>query len=461
MATSLGYTRIRQLPEAVELRPDDLLVIENDLDTWHIKAQVFNDYIDGYIDSFKSDINDIIDAKFNEVQLLINQVEELVLSVDKKVEEWTLNEEGRIEGEKQRETAEELRQKIFDDMTGQYSGWTQDMADYASAEEQRKKNETARQEAEAGRDSAESQRNQNETERQTAETNRGVAETARENAESQRNNNESQRQTNENDRVTSFNKMVTYFNALEDSINNFGKSGISQATSTGKVIVPILEVSLPSDDINDYESLIYIREGNTDIEGFIGFTTHVEMANTSVTAAKAYINIPDRFSSNMVVDNFSSSYRTEDGRIIITLEYRSHTVGAKIKTGIIWDNISMYRSDIKPIYSLALRNEAPIASFTSSYIMEMSDDKTYGSPQGFITILNNISTEMQEIVNAIKPFKMFPVGSIYQTTSTKNPSELLGGGTWELLYGDGVSEGILIDGVEQYAPVIYTWERTN
>ena len=303
MATSLGYTRIRQLPEAVELRPDDLLVIENDLDTWHIKAQVFNDYIDGYIDSFKSDINDIIDAKFNEIQLLINQVEELTISVNRKLEEWTLNEEGRIEGEKQRETAEEVRQKIFADMVGDVNGWSQDMTDYAVAEEQRKKNEISRQEAETARDAAESQRVQNENDRQTAETDRGVAETARQNAETQRDKNESQRQTNENDRISSFNKMVTYFNALENSIDNFGKSGISQSTSTGKVIVPLLEVSLPSDNINDYESLIYIREGNTDIEGFIGFTTHIEMANSSVSAAKAYINIPDRFGSNMVADD--------------------------------------------------------------------------------------------------------------------------------------------------------------
>ena len=55
---------------------------------------------------------------------------------------------------------------------------------------------------------------------------------------------------------------------------------------------------------------------------------------------------------------------------------------------------------------------------------------------------------------------MFPVGSIYQTTSTQNPSVLLGGGTWTMLYNDlGITERVTIDNTESYSPVIYYWER--
>lgn len=454
MDESLGYIRIRQLPESTQLQSSDYLVIENDLDTWRVRVQVFNDYIDQYIESFKCDIDNIINNKFNEIQLLINNIDEIIVNMNNQMTDYTEAENERQKNEEERKEKDEIRDKIFQDMSGNFDNWSQDNTDWLLAEEQRKRNEQQR-------ITNEQQRQQNESDRQTAEQNRGTAEGNRQTAEAERTKNEEARKKNEADRVSSFNSMTLYFNALEESVEKYGKAGISKATTSSTLVVPILEVSIPSSNTNDYEALLYIREGETDKEAFFGFVAKFARSGSSITSGTAYLNIPDRFKTNINKDMFVAKYTIDGDRVIITLEYKASAANRKVKTEIIWDNISMFRSDVKPMYSLALRDQTPKASFDTVNLMTISLNNTYGSPQGFITILNKIKEETDSLIDAIKPYKMFPVGSIYQTTSTQNPSVLLGGGVWRQLYGGGWSEGMTINNQEQYSPVIYYWERTQ
>ena len=56
---------------------------------------------------------------------------------------------------------------------------------------------------------------------------------------------------------------------------------------------------------------------------------------------------------------------------------------------------------------------------------------------------------------------MYPVGTIYSTTLTRNPADILGGGEWRMLYGMGIQETIYEDNTKQYSPAIYYWERIS
>lgn len=459
MPDSYGYTRIRQLPEAVQLLPTDWLIVENDLDTWKVKVEVFNQYIDGYIDeyikSFTDEINDQINAKFNDLQIIVNHLNELERNIQNDIDAFERQESSRQNAEQNRQDNEEVRQKIFDDMTNIYDGWTVDIAEWSSAEVQRQENEQSRQQSENERISAEQTRNQ-------AECIRGVAEGERQSAEEERIRSEKARKEFFQNAVEWLDNSTNYINAFKESVSRYGKAGVSSVTTDTELVVPILEVSIPIDNLNDYESLLYIREGKSDHEVFFGFSANFTRdIDGSITSGTAYFNIPNRYKNVLNRDMLLATYRVDREVVMITLEYKASVANVQIRTENIWDNISLFRSDVSPIYSVVLRDQIPKTSFNTTIVMTTSLDNTYGSPQGFVTILDKLKEETDESIEAIAPYKMYPIGTIYMTTSSKDPSELLKGGTWRKLYGDGYSEGISIDGVEQYSPVIYYWERTK
>lgn len=450
---SYGYTRIRQLPESKVLSPTDYMVMENDNDTWKVLVSTFNQYISESIDIFEGDISGIIDNKFNDIQLILNENQELLTIINGRMEDYANEEKIRQENEAERIKNEGIRQNSYDEITGSYNDWTEE-------EKIRKANEEARKAAEAQRIADENIRISNEDTRKVNETNRGIAEAERVTHEDQRIVDENIRISNENTRITNFNRYTGYFDALEESVNMYKKEGLSQASSSLNKITKILEVALPISADHDYEALIHISTSSTD-EAFIGLNLHLEKSGTTVNDGILSIIIPNRYKDTVNVVDFQGSFRIDtDGQIIVSIEYKMKTDNTKVKTAIVWDNITIFKEYGVSIYSVAPDNQPCNKEFIFNGVLTNNTVAATSAPQGFINILNNIEKEMQAIVDAIKPFKMFPVGSIYQTTSTQNPSVLLGGGTWTMLYNDlGITERVTIDNTESYSPVIYYWER--
>ena len=79
------------------------------------------------------------------------------------------------------------------------------------------------------------------------------------------------------------------------------------------------------------------------------------------------------------------------------------------------------------------------------------------------TRINNEASRATEF-NGWKTFLegigYWPVGSIYKTVLDQNPATILGGGTWQLCFGGGVTE-TYSDGTTTYSETIYTWKRTK
>lgn len=461
--TNYGHTRIRQLPESTVLNPTtDYLVMENENDTWKVLVSTFNQYIKDSIDVFQGDISDIIDSKFNDIQLLLNENQQFVDIINNRIEEYANNELLRQSNEIERIKNESVRQNSFDELVKTYNDWS---------EEERKRiaNEEARQTAEIERVNAETQRVADEDIRKTNETNRGVAEgeraaneTQRITDEESRNENENTRIDNENRRIDVFNAREEYFNNIEESINRYKKEGITHTSNFPNRIVKVLEVALPISVEYDYESLIHMTMIGANEEAFLGFNIHLNKNANLVIGGVLSVVVPNRYRDVVAMTDFKSSFRVDnEGQVIVSVEYGIRADDICIKTSILWDNITIFKDNGCQIYSVVPNNQPCNSNFITEGSLTINDSAGTSAPQGFFNILNNIEEEMKKIAESIKIFKLYPIGSIYQTTSEENPTIILGGGVWRELYGEGITENIIINNVDTYSPVIHYWERTE
>lgn len=452
--------RIRQLVEKSALEVSDYLVVENDIDTWKVKVATFNTFIEDTVKEVvgdtKDDIIGSLNDKLTEVQILVNHVNDMAKDLAANVDSFMAAEALRVKNEKERQSNETLRQTASKEMS--------DAENLRSlAETDRINKEKIRVSDENERKAAEAQRQINENQRKTDETARGIAEGERSTAEADRKTSETDRKTSETNRKNSFNKMTTYFNSIQNAIESCGNEGISKITTSSAMVVKILEVSIPKSSDIKYEALLHIVEtpSTTSKEGaFVALEVDIVKGANGSLSGSACIVIPKRY-KNIDTKQFAVTMINNGDQLFITVEYKSSTANKIIKTGIVWDNILSYKHDTVSIYSLAVRGFTPKSSFTTTGALLIKNDINESCPVGFITFLNSISEEIAEIVENIKPIKSYPVGSIYMTTSNKNPKELLGGGTWLLLYGDAVQTKITVDGADTYSPSIYTWERQS
>jgi hypothetical protein len=93
-----------------------------------------------------------------------------------------------------------------------------------------------------------------------------------------------------------------------------------------------------------------------------------------------------------------------------------------------------------------------------------------GTPNGNVSVTANVRASLSQLVS-----RMYPVGSLYSSTSSTDPSQLFGG-TWEVYTGDssiitddttgdryrlGADNGALY--VEEVAgdAAVYTWRRIS
>lgn len=467
MAEEEKVIRIRQLVEKSTLEVSDYLVVENDIDTWKVKVGTFNKFIEDTVKeavgNTKDDIIGDLNNKLTEVQILMNHVNEMAKDLAANVDSFMAAEALRVKNEKERQANESLRQTTSEEMAKAENLRSLAEVDRDNREKVRISDENERKAAEAQRKIDETQRKADENQRKVNETARGVAEGERSTAEADRKTSETDRKTSETDRKTNFDKMTTYFNSIQDAIESCGNEGISKTTTASAMVVKILEVSIPKSSNIKYEALLHIVESPTTAskEGsFIALETDiVKGANGSLSGSTSIV-IPKRY-KNIDIKQFAVTVINNIDQLVINVEYKASSANKTVKTGIVWDNILSYKHDTVSIYSLAVRDFTPKSAFTSTGSLLMKTDINESCPVGFVTFLNSISEEIAEIVENIKPIKSYPIGSIYMTTSNKNPKELLGGGTWLLLYGDAVQTKITVDGSDTYSPSIYTWERQS
>ena len=459
MADSIGVVRIHQLPEYTEPKETDLLVIENSIDTWHITLKcLFDTYVKELVDDHGKGIIQYVHERLENIEVVVNNYTNIVNNIEVKFTDYDEAEKIRVENEKERISNEEKRELIISEIQDKAHDWEDE-------EEIRKRNELERISNENNRISNETNRINNEEERKTNEINRGVAENIRITNEDIRINSENIRIDNENNRITSFNRMEEYFRALSIAVNRLGNHGVSQPTTDSDNIVEVMEISLCGTTNEDYVALLHIQEGpdsNTiGNEGFFGLMLKFERSNDTVTGIKGIFSIPDRYKYFITPINFNLSTNIVGDHIHVIIEYRPTINPCIITFSRAWSNLSSYKHDIIPIYEKVLYNPIPKNNFSSNGI-NLSKGSITSYPQGFINFYNNIKIETNESIAAIKPITYWPVGSIYRTSSTENPADILGGGKWNLLYDGGIREDIDIDGQSTpYTVTVYEWERIS
>ena len=446
-----GFIRITQLPEKDNI--DGYLVIEDTNDTWKVKSDVYKNLINVYIQSFKNDINSLINDRISDFESVTNETESILSEIDKLIEQFNAQELIRQDNENDRIIEEEIRRNLFDEILNSSAIIENKEIERQKAELIRISNENKRIEAENTRVSNENTRGINETNRVKAENTRGINETNRVKAENTRVSNEQTRVNNENERIKNYKIHTDFFNNLTNSVNNYIKYGTSNLTTSSNQIIKVAEICIPNDNFY-YNGLYHISCSSK--ESLIAISIQKDD-----TGYKYILGIPKRNKSFSSSD-FNITYTTDNNSIIINIECNIKVTNQKITCSIIDDNISSFRpTDISQVYSTVLKYKDPISAFTTINKIPLNTINLNDSSQSFINLLNDIENQIKELIDAIKPYKMYPVGTIYSTTLTRNPADILGGGEWRMLYGMGIQETIYEDNTKQYSPAIYYWERIS
>lgn len=478
------FVRISQLPECTKISITDYLVIENSEDTWKVKFDVFTEYINSLVQTkVDGDISSTLDNKISEIQLQIGSIDDLIRQLNEKIVEFDRAEERRNQLEKDIAQNEAIRQETYDENRVMIDQWIEDEKD------RKEYHDTVKREWEGMNDiwndwsNTEEQRVATEDERKQAELNRASAESEREKKADEMFKKGEIAETNEANRVISFNNMTNdfsdmiddfngitddfnnmtgYFNNIKSCLDNYVYEGTSNV-DTDKV-VDILKVVLPREN-HGYEALLHLKCG--EMHTFIALNFSFSYLNQGISGGTSKIIIPKKYAEQLNVANelCIGWDGIDDNLIEVVLQYKCSTAGS-VKTAIIWDNITTYKpNDTDFIYAKALKEQEQFDSFSTTRTflsMSSSNDAIDDAPQGFIDILDSLETQIGSMIDEIKPYKMYPIGSIYMTVSSQSPEYILGGGTWKALYDrNGISEGLTReDGLALYSPAIYYWERT-
>lgn len=451
--------RIRQLPEKGEIFQDDWLVVEDDNDTWKVHVSKFKAFIDEAVESLEGLLSGNLEDKLTIIQQEANKITESINMIQSEFDKYAEAEKQRVQNELDRVDAEFARNQTYDQIVLKE---TARESNEIKREEQYERSVTLyNNTVQLAQDitNAENLRDQAEQNRVDAELNRGIAEGERQDAEAARVVAENQRKTNENGRVDSFNEMTTYINNLKANISTYIKQGISRPTDDTNKIVKIMEINVPITNAENYESLLFISkisdDGCSDILISLGISFSGTVPEIEIQLAD---DVPD---TQNIIDSINAYYTIVDNRVNIAIEYNAAEPGIRVKTAVVWENITMFRKDGVLTCSTVLRDFTPIGQFTSVNVLSLIDIEQSSYPKLFLELFNNVSYRIQDALENMPPYYVYPVGSVYMTTLDKDPSEILGGGSWKLLYESGVTENITVDGVDTYSPVIYYWERVE
>ena len=451
MAQSNDVVKISQLPEKTQINKTDYLLVEDTEDSRKIKVGVLTDYLDQHVNSIQDSIQSKMDQATETIEIINEGEQDRALKfseIQKKEKVYADNEAKRQENETVRESVHEqwtTKMNGLDDKETErdttFSGWEAAMSGYADAE-------TARVTAEKTRENAESNRAANFEKMQ---------------------NTVSSVEQSEASRNQGYNEMVNYFNTVKETIKSKSNVGLSKPVTDSNKVIKVATIGLSKNEdnsygelaTNPYTCLLHIAERLDGVDKLSGFIFCAFKVADGILDTKVYSSSLNTISES----NVKVTYNTSESGIDIYVEYKAINTGAVIECHRLSDNSIMFEEgavistidkDSEPTVSASGLNNIGFTDIQKNLLPTNMELQILGLMEQFKVI----RTEMGNISDSVNiaPYTMYPIGTVYETTLSANPSTILGGGTWELIYA--ANETITDEeNNEVYNYTSYKWNR--
>ena len=456
MAQSNDVVKISQLPEKTQISKTDYLLVEDTEDSRKIKVGVLTDYLDQQVNSIQDSIQSKMDQATETIEIINEGEQDRALKfseIQKKEEVYADNEAKRQENETIRESVHEQWTTKINDLDDKeterdttFSGWEATMSGYADAE-------TARVTAEKARENTESNRATNFEKMQSTVSSVEQSEASR----------------NEG-----YSEMVNYFNTVKETIKARSNVGLSKPTTDSNKIIKVATIELSKDEDGSYGELVtnpctcllHITERLDGVDKLSGFIFCAFKVIDAAPDTKVYASSLNTINES----NVKVTYNTSESGINIYVEYKAINTGAVVECHRLSDNSIMFEEGV--VLSTIEKDSEPATTTSGSNNISFNDITDIQKNLlpanmelqllGLMEQFKVIRTEMGNISNSVNvaPYTMYPVGSVYETTLSTNPSTILGGGTWELIYA--ANETITDEkNNEVYNYTSYKWNRTE
>ena len=429
--------KISQLPEKTNISSLDYMVLEDSEDTKKIQMNVFEEFMNNYIDTQVGIVSDNIQKQMDSVTKLMNKVSE--------------GESARETAESDRVNAEKNRNTIFDN-------WTATMKSYSDAESTRSDtfdNWTATMQ---NYDTAESARVDAENKRVTAESNRVKTESARVDAESAR--------------QSGYLDMTNYFSSVRDFVEHRSNTGLSKIATSSNQYFDLFDITFIKgntgyDKDKWYSCLLHIYEIGSDTEksGFIFGKFKLTTGNDGSFSSIEYKLYANSI-SNINIDDITIIQSKSGDNIVISIYYKAD-IGSIVECHRIEDNLTVFdlslldtiiNDQILPSSTLPAGNKL---SFSDISELQIENINAGSAEMHMITLMEQLKVVRKEM-GEIKPINYYPVGIIVNTATNINPATLFGGGTWVNLFDGPITQKITNSEGQVISTVtIYKWKRTK
>ena len=457
--------KISQLPEKTNISSLDYMVLEDSEDTKKIQMNVFEEFMNNYIDTQVGIVSDNIQKQMDSVTKLMNKISE--------------GESARETAESDRVNAEKNRNTIFDNWTATmksysdaestrsdtFDNWTATMQNYDIAE-------SARVDAENKRVTAESARVDAENKRVTAESARVDAENKRVTAESNRVKTESARVDAESARQSGYLDMTNYFSSVRDFVEHRSNTGLSKIATSSNQYFDLFDITFIKGDTGYdkdkwYSCLLHIYEIGSDTEksGFIFGKFKLTTGNDGSFSSIEYKLYANSI-SNINIDDITIIQSKSGDNIVISIYYKAD-IGSIVECHRIEDNLTVFdlslldaivNDQVLPSSTLPAGNKL---SFSDISELQIENINAGSAEMHMITLMEQLKVVRKEM-GEIKPINYYPVGIIVDTTTNTNPATLFGGGTWVNLFDGPITQKITNSEGQVISTVtIYKWKRTK
>ena len=429
--------KISQLPEKTNISSLDYMVLEDSEDTKKIQMNIFEEFMNNYIDTQVGIVSDNIQKQMDSVTKLMNKISE--------------GESARETAESDRVNAEKNRNTIFDN-------WTATMKSYSDAESTRSDtfdNWTATMQ---NYDIVESARVDAENKRVTAESNRVKTESARVDAESAR--------------QSGYLDMTNYFSSVRDFVEHRSNTGLSKIATSSNQYFDLFDITFIKgntgyDKDKWYSCLLHIYEIGSDTEksGFIFGKFKLTTGNDGSFSSIEYKLYANSI-SNININDITIIQSKSGDNIVISIYYKAD-IGSIVECHRIEDNLTVFdlslldaiiNDQVLPSSTLPAGNKL---SFSDISELQIENINTGSAEMHMITLMEQLKVVRKEM-GEIKPINYYPVGIIVDTTTNTNPATLFGGGTWVNLFDGPITQKITNSEGQVISTVtIYKWKRTK
>ena len=429
--------KISQLPEKTNISSLDYMVLEDSEDTKKIQMNVFEEFMNNYIDTQVGIVSDNIQKQMDSVTKLMNKISE--------------GESARETAESDRVNAEKNRNTIFDN-------WTATMKSYSDAESTRSNtfdNWTATMQ---NYDIVESARVDAENKRVTAESNRVKTESARVDAESAR--------------QSGYLDMTNYFSSVRDFVEHRSNTGLSKIATSSNQYFDLFDITFIKGDTGYdkdkwYSCLLHIYEIGSDTEksGFIFGKFKLTTGNDGSFSSIEYKLYANSI-SNININDITIIQSKSGDNIVISIYYKAD-IGSIVECHRIEDNLTVFdlslldtivNDQVLPSSTLPAGNKL---SFSDISELQIENINAGSAEMHMITLMEQLKVVRKEM-GEIKPINYYPVGIIVDTTTNTNPATLFGGGTWVNLFDGPITQKITNSEGQVISTVtIYKWKRTK